>query len=58
MTPEEYEAMMRRLKADAENARKAYIRARGIYDGICNDMRNLRVEWQAQQDAADPTTEK
>ncbi|MFE6520856.1 hypothetical protein [Streptomyces sp. NPDC057794] len=58
MTREEYEEKQRRLEADAEDARKAYIRAKAVYDGICDDMRNLRIEWQEQQKAADRATEK
>ncbi|MGW7630549.1 hypothetical protein ACWGKO_16665 [Streptomyces griseoincarnatus] len=58
MTREEYEEKQRRLAADAEDARKAYIRAKAVYDGICDDMRNLRLEWQEQQKAADRVTEK
>ncbi|WP_158102056.1 hypothetical protein [Streptomyces glaucescens] len=58
MTREEYEEKHRRLEADAEDARKAYIRAKTVYDGLCDDMRNLRIEWQEQQRAADRDTEK
>lgn len=58
MTREEYEEKQRRLEADAEDARKAYIRAKAVYDGICDDMRNLRIEWQEQQKAADRAAEK
>ncbi|MEU8623305.1 hypothetical protein [Streptomyces sp. NPDC048669] len=49
MNRDEYEEQYRRLEADAENAKKAYIRAKSLYDGICEDLRNLRVDWQEQQ---------
>ncbi|MEU4051256.1 hypothetical protein AB0F09_18915 [Streptomyces olivaceus] len=58
MTEEEYEERKRRLSADAEAARKAHIQAKALYDGICDEMRNLRIEWQEQQRSVDPTTEK
>lgn len=58
MTREEYEEKQRRLEVDAEDARKAYIRAKALYDGICDEMRNLRIEWHEQQKAADRATEK
>ncbi|MGW4222971.1 hypothetical protein ACWEG1_05890 [Streptomyces bauhiniae] len=53
MTKDEYEDQKRRLEANAEDARKAYIRAKALYDDICDNMRNLRLEWQEQQKAAD-----
>ncbi|MFJ3278508.1 hypothetical protein [Streptomyces halstedii] len=49
MTPEEYEEKRRRLEADAVDAKKAYIRAKSVYDGICEEMRNLRIDWNEQQ---------
>lgn len=52
MTPDEYEARMRRLKTDAEDARKAYVRAKSHYDAICEEMRSLRIDWQERQAAA------
>jgi hypothetical protein len=59
MTRDEYEERQRRLADDAEDARQAYIRAKALYDGICDDMRKLRIEWQEQQKAAaDHATEK
>ncbi|MFD8609745.1 hypothetical protein [Streptomyces sp. NPDC059631] len=58
LTREEYEEQLRRLGDDAEDARKAYIRAKAHYDGICDQMRNLRIEWQEQQRATERATEK
>ena len=52
MTREEYEEARRRLEADAVDAKKTYIRANSVYDGICDELRNLRVDWQEQQKAA------
>lgn len=49
MTREEYEEKRRRLEVDAEDAKKAYIRAKSVYDGICDELRNLRVDWQEQE---------
>ncbi|MFD3970349.1 hypothetical protein [Streptomyces cyaneofuscatus] len=49
MTRKEYEAQYRRLEANAADAKKAYIRAKSLYDGICDDLRNLRVDWNEQQ---------
>lgn len=57
MTREEYEEQYRRLEADAADAKKAYIRAKALYDGICDDLRNLRVDWNEQQ-RNQPTTER
>ena len=53
MTREEYEEKRRRLEADAEDAKKTYIRAKSVYDGICDELRNLRVDWNEQQKAAE-----
>ncbi len=58
MTREEYETKQRRLQADAEDARKAYIQAKAVYDSICDQMRNLRIDWQEQQKTADRADEK
>jgi len=52
MTREEYEERRRRLEADAADAKKTLNRARAVYDGICDELRNLRVDWQEQQKAA------
>jgi hypothetical protein len=49
MTKGEYEERMRRLKDNAEDARKAYVRAKSHYDGICEEMRNLRITYREQQ---------
>lgn len=49
MTREEYEEQRRRLEADAEDAKKVYVRAKSVYDGICEQLRNLRVDWNEQQ---------
>lgn len=57
MTQDEYEKARRRLEADAADAKKTYIRAKSVYDGICNELRDLRVSWQEQQAAAQPTGE-
>lgn len=57
MTREEYEAPYRRLEENAADAKKAYIRAKSLYDGICEDLRNLRVDWNEQQ-RNQPTTEQ
>lgn len=58
MTREEYEERRRRLEADAADAKKAYIRAKSVYDGICDNLRNLRTDWQEQQKATDSAAEK
>lgn len=52
MTEEEYEEKRRRLSADAEDARKALNRARSTYDRITEEIRDLRIEWQEQQQSA------
>ncbi|MFK4801659.1 hypothetical protein ACI3K5_23630 [Streptomyces sp. MPA0124] len=49
MTREEYEEKRRRLEADAADAKAAYNRARALYDGICDELRNLRIDWNEQQ---------
>lgn len=49
MTREEYEEKRRRLEEDAADAKKTYIRAKSVYDGICDELRNLRVDWNQQQ---------
>ncbi|MFD9868534.1 hypothetical protein ACFXI8_27195 [Streptomyces niveus] len=49
MTREEYEEKRRRLEADADEAKKTYVRAKSVYDSICDELRNLRVDWQEQQ---------
>ncbi|MEU0098300.1 hypothetical protein [Streptomyces sp. NPDC006267] len=49
MTPEEYEEKRRRLEADAADAKKIYIRAKSVYDGVCEELRNLRIDWNEQQ---------
>lgn len=38
----------RRLKADAEDARKALNRARARYDGLCDELRDLHLERQGR----------
>ncbi|GHC38008.1 hypothetical protein GCM10010348_76590 [Streptomyces anthocyanicus] len=58
MTREEYEEKRRRLEADAADAKKTYNRARTVYDGICEELRNLRIDWNEQQKAADRNAEK
>ncbi|MFF8784862.1 hypothetical protein [Streptomyces sp. NPDC015125] len=57
MTREEYEEKRQRLSADAEDARKALNRARSRYEGITDELRDLRLEWRDQQ-AADRAGEK
>ena len=49
MTPEEYEDRRRRLAEDTESARRTLNSARASYDRLCDEMRLLRLEWQAQQ---------
>ncbi|MFI9194130.1 hypothetical protein ACIG0A_33130 [Streptomyces californicus] len=49
MTREEYEERYRRLEADAADAKKTLNRARATYDGICEELRNLRIDWTEQQ---------
>lgn len=49
MTKEEYEEKRRRLEADAADAKKAYARAKSIYNNITDELRNLRIDWQEQQ---------
>ncbi len=49
MTREEYEEKRRRLEADAADAKKAYVRAKSVYDSVCDDLRNLRIDWQKQE---------
>ena len=49
MTSEEYEEQRRRLEANAADAKKTHIRAKSVYDSICDELRNLRVDWQEQQ---------
>ena len=52
MTEEEYNAQRRRLEADISDAKKAYNAALARYDGLCDDLRNLRIDWQEQQKKA------
>ena len=49
MNEQEYDERRRRLEADAEDARKTYIRAKSVYDGICEELRLLRLDWNEQQ---------
>lgn len=42
LAPAEYEALRRRLEADAEDARKALNAARRRYDAICDELTELR----------------
>jgi hypothetical protein len=49
VTRDEYEAQQRRLAADAEAARRTYIRAKDLYDRLCDEQRDLRIAWQEQQ---------
>ncbi|MER8002948.1 hypothetical protein [Streptomyces sp. NPDC095613] len=58
MTREEYEEKQRRLEADAADAKKTLNRARAVYDGICDELRNLRIDWNEQQRAANRADEK
>ncbi|MFE9252888.1 hypothetical protein [Streptomyces sp. NPDC007088] len=57
LTEETYEARRRSLSDAAEEARQALNAARSRYQQITDSLRDLRVEWQAQQADADPTTE-
>ena len=49
LTPDEYEARKRRLEADAEDAKKALQNAKARYDAICEELRNLRIDYREQQ---------
>lgn len=49
MTEEEYENRRRRLEADIADAKKAYNAARARFDDLCDELRNLRIDWQEQQ---------
>lgn len=49
MTRDEYETQQRRLAADTEAARQTYIRAKAVYDRLCDEQRDLRIAWQEQQ---------
>lgn len=51
MTRDEYEQKQRELGEQAEEARKDYLDAKGVYDRICDQMRDLRVEWREQREA-------
>ncbi|MEU2996942.1 hypothetical protein ABZ684_05095 [Streptomyces sp. NPDC006995] len=57
MTSEEYEEKRRRLEADAADAKKTLNRARATCDDICEELRNLRIDWTEQQ-RNQPTTEQ
>ncbi|RPK56268.1 hypothetical protein EES43_24810 [Streptomyces sp. ADI96-02] len=57
MTPEEHEEKRRRLEADVADAKKTLNRARSVYDGICEELRNLRIDWNEQRNAK-PITEQ
>jgi predicted nucleic acid-binding Zn-ribbon protein len=46
----EYEKQMRRLQANAEDARKALSRAQANFDAICEEMAALRYEWRKQHE--------
>lgn len=52
MTTAEYEARMTRLAADAESARVAFNNARVYYEGLCDEMRMLRITRQEELAAA------
>ena len=49
MTREEYEEQYRRVGFQAADAKKTLNRARATYDGICEELRNLRIDWNEQQ---------
>lgn len=51
LTADEYETRMWRLKENAESARVALNNARAYYDGLCDEMRNLRITYREQQAA-------
>jgi hypothetical protein len=53
LTSDEYEARRRRLEADAADAKKTLQNARARYEQICEELRNLRIDWQEQQRTAD-----
>lgn len=44
MSPDEYEAQRQRLSADIEAARQALNRARGHYDRLCDELRELNYQ--------------
>ncbi|GAA1065184.1 hypothetical protein [Streptomyces asiaticus] len=54
MTKEEYEERQRRLATDIEDARQALNRARARYDQLCEESRNLRIDWREQQAKSTP----
>lgn len=49
MTRQEYEEKRRRLEADAADTKKTYIRAKSVYEGVCEELRDLRIDWNEQQ---------
>lgn len=49
VTRDEYEAQQRRVAADTEAARQTYIRAKALYDRLCDEQRDLRIAWREQQ---------
>ncbi|MER6196055.1 hypothetical protein ABT234_01570 [Streptomyces sp. NPDC001586] len=49
MTRDEYEAQQQRLDTDIEDARQALSQAQKRFDDLCNNSRNLHLEWQEQQ---------
>jgi hypothetical protein len=51
VTKEEYEQKRRELDEQAEVAKKAYLDAKRVYDKICDQMLNLRIEFREQQKA-------
>lgn len=54
MTRKKYEELQRRLAADIEDARKALNTARIRYDQLCEESRNLRLDWRDQQEGQQP----
>ncbi|MFG3585102.1 hypothetical protein [Streptomyces sp. NPDC047990] len=49
MTREEYEERQRALEEETREARDDYINAKSRYDRLCEQQRNLRIEWNEQQ---------
>jgi predicted nucleic acid-binding Zn-ribbon protein len=52
VTREEYDDRMRRLEANAEDARKSLQRAQANFDSICEEMAALRHQWRHQEQEA------
>jgi hypothetical protein len=51
VTNEEYERKRQELSEQAEEARQTYLDAKGAYDKLCDQMRDLRIAWRDQERA-------